>query len=491
MNKAYSATGIYFALREVVLWRNDSIAAHCNTDHSDVFRTQVVTAFEGNQASDVEVVTVVFCVVEYLGEATFPWMNKEHDPAPYVQISWAAMQGNSPASGPHGGGKTLVHEMGHFFGLLHPFPVRRSCDQDPDFVHDTPIQFDSAVGCPIGRDSCPNAAGEDPIHNYMGYSDDSCMTEFTAGQVERMQQIIRKYRPKLYSQGLFRGTCQPDILHTNCHCARGQCSAPFTSKTDDLTRTRKSNAQIDSNDNPDSKLTCNGHGNFDADQQSCTCEEQFTGVNCEWCTKNHYGENCNKVFERGKSKTSITSTSAAITDPTMSLAIVMYQALPRRPDNAADPQISPPKGLLYVVDSSFVVVATYNNPENQHATDGGEGAPVQSVVPYLTPTPVAVEVNYASLVDKNKDIDPSKLELWFYSGGQWLQNDTVCDGWEPTVLTTENKTITATLCHLGQFAMFGPPGANTTTPNSANFLYPGHLPWLAACTSVFLVRLGM
>ncbi|KAG8684482.1 low affinity high capacity ammonium permease, partial [Ceratobasidium sp. 394] len=62
-----------------------------------------------------------------------------------------------------------------------------------DSVDDTPPESRPAFGCPANRDSC-SGGGVDPIHNYMDYTDDSCMFEFTPGQIERFKSQLATYR---------------------------------------------------------------------------------------------------------------------------------------------------------------------------------------------------------------------------------------------------------------------------------------------------------
>jgi hypothetical protein len=109
-----------------------------------------------------------------------------------VVIDWRTVPGASTAyAGSYNLGETLTHEVGHWLNLEHTF--YGGCTTTGDFVADTPAQKTASSGCPEGKDTCP-APGTDPIHNYMDYSFDTCYTQFTDGQTQRMRDAWLLYR---------------------------------------------------------------------------------------------------------------------------------------------------------------------------------------------------------------------------------------------------------------------------------------------------------
>lgn len=93
-------------------------------------------------------------------------------------------------------GRTVTHEVGHWFNLYHVWGDDGTGCWGSDYVDDTPNQADENYNCPsFPEPSCNNTS--DMYSNYMDYTDDDCMNIFTEGQKLRMWATINNYRSSL------------------------------------------------------------------------------------------------------------------------------------------------------------------------------------------------------------------------------------------------------------------------------------------------------
>ena len=144
-----------------------------------------------------------------LGYATFPQFAAGSS-SDGIVVQYTTVGGRNNGNGIlYNQGRTLVHEMGHYLGLYHTFDYFGSCGNSyssGDLIVDTPSENIEHYKC-ANQYSCGTP---DPIHNYMNYTPDSCMLEFTLEQANRMVCSVANYRPGLYNLK-FAGAIAPLI----------------------------------------------------------------------------------------------------------------------------------------------------------------------------------------------------------------------------------------------------------------------------------------
>ena len=184
LNNAFSATGWSFNLAGTTETVNDS---WFNNLESTSVEVQAKAALRQGSADDLNIYSAG--LQTYLGWATFPTSYASNPSYDGVVVLYSSLPGGGAV--PYDEGDTATHEVGHWMGLYHTF--QGGCSKQGDLVSDTPAERSPAFGCPVGRDTC-NGPGFDPITNFMDYSDDACMFEFTPGQDFRMDQQFSQYR---------------------------------------------------------------------------------------------------------------------------------------------------------------------------------------------------------------------------------------------------------------------------------------------------------
>ena len=184
LNTGFQGTGLSFVLAGVDRTANTT---WFNMGYNSQAERRAKETLRQGSADDLNIYTT--SGGGYLGWATWPHKYQSQPSLDGIVVAYDSLPGGAAVN--YNEGDTATHEAGHWVGLYHTF--QNGCSANGDYVDDTPAERTPARGCPVGQDTC-SAPGLDPIHNFMDYSYDACIYEFTPGQAERMSYYFATYR---------------------------------------------------------------------------------------------------------------------------------------------------------------------------------------------------------------------------------------------------------------------------------------------------------
>lgn len=148
---------------------------------------------------------------DFAGRANFPGEGPEAEDGVVIDPRFFGTIGTAWESFPYHLGRTTTHEIGHYFNLQHIWGIGSAACGKSDNLEDTPETSNTFLG------NCPNVeiascGSSDMYTNYMYYTDDACMAQFTPDQKAWMLATLNTLRPGLLTSA---GCLPPGVDHPN------------------------------------------------------------------------------------------------------------------------------------------------------------------------------------------------------------------------------------------------------------------------------------
>ena len=220
-------TPFRFIYNEVRTIRSTFVSNSCDTKACKSttcdFYNKILPMYINRSTS---IITVFVCEnISFLGEASLPWSSYEASIQNYIIVAKKSIEDNLLSHREcFNKNKVLIHELGHYMGLLHTFEGR-PCSYPNDYVSDTPAVSNQGLSnesCTTILNSCPNKPGIDQKNNYMDYYSMKCKNLFTKGQINRMKRTMRIFRPRLVANTLVKSrgaNCDKNAAYVSqCTC---------------------------------------------------------------------------------------------------------------------------------------------------------------------------------------------------------------------------------------------------------------------------------